>query len=60
MNTRLLASLEDALEEWSNRQCEGDNWPPSIVSFYPDQIKHMALAASIIFDANEQVSGKKK
>ena len=59
MNIRLLASLEDALEKWSNVQCEGDNWPIGI-NFYPDQIAHMALAASLVFDANEQASGEEK
>jgi hypothetical protein len=52
MNTKLLASLEDALEEWCNSEREMHNLPNTL--FYTDQVRHMALAASLVFDASEQ------
>jgi len=52
MNNRLKASLEKAIQEWADKECESSDWPNGWC--YEGQIEHMALAASLVSDASNQ------
>ena len=57
MDTKLLASLEDAIDEWANKTCEklSDAWSKSTANhetYYSEKAsKLMAQAAASVFDA---------
>ena len=50
MNTRLLATLEAAIQAWADKECESGEWPQTYM--YDDQVVHMAAAAALVFDAS--------
>lgn len=58
METETLATLEKALQEWANQQCETNHWLRSIRgAWIPDDLaEKMALASAAVFDVN--VSGQ--
>ena len=55
MSTRLLATLEQAIQKWADQQCEQDDWPEGY--WYDDQVEDMALSAYTVLMAS--VKGQK-
>lgn len=49
MNTKLLASLEQVMDEWISENCEEDNWPAMTVGGRTAEF--MARAAASVLDA---------
>lgn len=50
MSTTLKASLEMAIQEWINGECEEPDWPPAIVA--PTIAARMTEAAYAVLIAN--------
>lgn len=50
MKTKLLASLEEAILNWSETAAETDDWPEFY--FHTELPKQMAAAASLVMDAS--------
>ena len=55
MKSNLFASLVKVIEDWSNKEAESADWPDTY--WYPGEAEDMAMAASLVFDAN--VKGQK-
>jgi hypothetical protein len=49
MKSRLLATLQDAIQTWANNECEAADWPS--LWMYDALVVDMAKAAAAIFDA---------
>ena len=53
MTTRLLASLEAAIQQWADETCETADWTQANV-WWPDSLTmHMAQAAYAVLKANQ-------
>ncbi len=50
MTTKLRASLESAISDWIDANCEDDGIPEG--GFNPNLSEQMAAAAASVFDAN--------
>lgn len=50
MKTKLLASLEEAILDWSQTAAESDDWPTFY--FHNELHSQMARAAAIVLDAS--------
>lgn len=50
MKTRLLSTLEAAIQKWCDDHCEDNDWPQTWM--YDAQVVHMAQAAALVFDVS--------
>jgi DNA phosphorothioation-dependent restriction protein DptG len=49
MHVKFLADLQEIMQKFLDEHCEEDEWPDSFC--HPELSKHMAQAASTVYDA---------